>query len=120
MLNVGNAPLSWGVFEGDAEGNPPWASVLDEIVAAGYRRTELGPIGFLPEDTALLNDELARRGLELTAGFVYEHMHDPWEREHVLRNTSRVAKILSALGARYLVVIDRMVMDRQRTAGRSD
>jgi inosose dehydratase len=119
MLNVGNAPLSWGVFEGDAETNPPWSTVLDEIVTAGYRRMELGPIGFLPENTDVLRDELARRGLTLTGGFVYEHMHDPEQREVVLRNTRRVGSILSALGASHLVVIDRMVPERQRTAGRS-
>lgn len=120
MLEVGNAPLSWGVFEGDAATNPPWATVLDEIVAAGYRRIELGPIGFLPEDLDVLGDALARRGLSLTAGFVYEHMHDPTQRETVLRNTHRVGRILSALGARYVVVMDRMTPERQATAGRSE
>jgi inosose dehydratase len=120
MLNVGNAPLSWGVFEGDAPANPPWQTVLDEIVEAGYRRTELGPIGFLPEDLDVLRDALARRGLTLTAGFVYEHLHDPAHRDLVLRNTRRVGRILSALGARHLVVIDRMTAERQRTAGRSE
>lgn len=120
MLEVGNAPLSWGVFEGDADTNPPWAKVLDEIAEAGYGRTELGPIGFLPEDAGVLRRELDRRGLALTAGFVYEHMHDPAQRETVLRNTRRVGTMLAALGARNLVVIDRMVPERQRTAGRSD
>jgi inosose dehydratase len=119
-LTVGNAPLSWGVFEGDAPGNPPWASVLDEIAQAGYRNMELGPIGFLPEDTDQLGRELAQRGLSLTAGFVYEHMHLPRQRERVFTNTRRVGRILSTLGARYLVVIDRMVPERQRTAGRPE
>jgi inosose dehydratase len=120
MLSVGNAPLSWGVFEGKAAGNPPWARVLDEIALAGYRHMELGPIGFLPEDIGRLGEELTHRGLTLTAGFVYEHMHEPGNREHVLRNTRRVVQILASLGARYLVVIDRMVHERQRTAGRSE
>jgi inosose dehydratase len=31
-----------------------------------------------------------------------------------------VCRVLSSLGARFLVVIDRMVMDRRRTAGRSE
>lgn len=119
MLDVGNAPLSWGVFEGDAPTNPPWTTVLDEIVEAGYGRTELGPVGFLPEDPGALREELGRRGLALTAGFVYEHLHDPAEREHVLRTTRRVGRVLSDLGASYLVVMDRMVPERQRTAGRS-
>ncbi|HMJ01666.1 MAG TPA: sugar phosphate isomerase/epimerase, partial [Conexibacter sp.] len=120
MLEVGNAPLSWGVFEGDAPTNPPWEKVLDEIVEAGYRRLELGPIGFLPEDLDVLRSALERRGLSLTAGFVYEHMHDPSQRELVLCNTRRVGRILSALGARYVVVMDRMTPERQATAGRSE
>jgi len=120
MLEVGNAPLSWGVFEGDAATNPPWQTVLDEIVEAGYRHLELGPIGFLPEDLDVLREELARRGLSLTAGFVYEHLHDPAEHETVLRNARRVGRILSALGARYVVVMDRMTPERQATAGRSE
>jgi inosose dehydratase len=119
-LRIGNAPLSWGVFEGDSPDNPRWDEVLDEIVAAGYQRTELGPIGFLPEDVEVLRRELDARGLTLTGGFVYEHMHDPENRQLVLGNTQRVGEILAALDARYLVVIDRMVMERQRTAGRTD
>ena len=119
-LKVGNAPLSWGVFEGDNATNPPWSTVLDEIVAAGYRRLELGPVGFLPEDVDVLWAELSRRDLALTAGFVYEHLHDPAQRERVLSTTRRVGRILYALGARYLVVIDRMVPERQRTAGRGE
>jgi inosose dehydratase len=120
MLEVGNAPLSWGVFEGDAAGNPSWQSVLDQIDEAGYRRLELGPIGFLPEDPELLGEELSCRGLSLTGGFVYEHLHDPAEKERVLANTHRVGRMLSALGAQFLVVIDRMVLERRRTAGRGD
>lgn len=119
MLEVANAPLSWGVFEGDAEANPRWETVLDEIVAAGYRSMELGPIGFLPEDPELLNDALDRRGLTLTAGFVYEHLHDRSHRDQVLRNARRVGSLLAALDAHFLVVIDRMVPDRQRAAGRT-
>jgi inosose dehydratase len=120
ILKIGNAPLSWGVFEGDAEDNPPWDEVLDEIAAAGYLRTELGPIGFLPEDPNILRREFDSRGLTLTGGFVYEHMHDPANREQVLANARRVGGILAALGASQLVVIDRMVPERQRTAGRSE
>lgn len=120
MLSIGNAPLSWGVFEGEAASNPPWSRVLDEIVESGYRHVELGPIGFLPEDTDRLGRELAQRQLSLMAGFVYEHMHLPQQRERVFTNTRRVGRILSTLGARYLVVIDRMVPERQRTAGRAE
>jgi inosose dehydratase len=120
VLNIGNAPLSWGVFEGDDPANPPWAQVLDEIVEAGYTAVELGPVGFLPEEPSQLVHELEVRSLSLTAGFVYEHMHDPAVRTHVVETTRRVGQILAGAGAEKLVVIDRMLPDRQLTAGRSD
>ena len=53
-LRIGNAPCSWGVEFADDPRNPPWERVLDETVEAGYEGTELGPIGFMPEDPALL------------------------------------------------------------------
>lgn len=120
MLDIGNAPLSWGVFEGDGATNPPWDKVLSEIVQSGYRRIELGPIGFLPEDSDVLGDALKRHSLSLTAGFVYEHMHLPSERERVMRNARRVGRILSSFGAKFVVLIDRMTPARQATAGRSE
>ena len=54
QVRIANAPVSWGVFYGDDPTNPPWAKVLDEIAATGHRWTELGPIGFLPEDPGQL------------------------------------------------------------------
>lgn len=119
-MNIGNAPLSWGVFEGDDDKNPPWPTVLDEIARAGYKRTELGPVGFLPEDPSVLREELGSRGLRLTAGFVYEDLHDPTQHGHVIRTSRRVCEILSAAGAERLVVIDRMLNARQATAGRTE
>lgn len=118
MLKIGNAPVSWGVFESDDSANPSWEVVLDEIAGAGYRRTELGPVGFLPDDPAVLRRALDQRGLTLAGGFVYEHLHDDGARADVLETTRRVAHILAELGAAYLVVIDRMVAERQGTAGR--
>lgn len=119
-LAVGNAPLSWGVFDGEDETNPPWGTVLDEIAEAGYDRLELGPIGFLPEDVDVLAPALEERGLALLAGFVYEDLHDPAQRQRVLATARRVCPIIASLGGRYLVVIDRMSAVRQATAGRSE
>lgn len=120
MLDIGNAPLSWGVFEGLSHSNPPWPMVLDEIAEAGYRRVELGPVGFLPEEPAALRRELDRRGLKLTAGFLYEHIHDPTQRPEILDTARRVCHVLSEMAASRLVIIDRMTPERQLTAGRSD
>jgi inosose dehydratase len=76
-IRIGNAPCSWGVeFAGDPR-NPPWRTVLKECAAAGYRGIELGPIGFMPEDPAVLGEALAEEGLTLIGGVVFRPFHDP-------------------------------------------
>ena len=68
QLSIGNAPCSWGVEFADDPRNPPWTRVLDEARAAGYRGIELGPLGYMPEDPAVLGPALAERGLTLIGG----------------------------------------------------
>ena len=48
---------------------------LDEVVASGYNWIELGPYGYLPTDPQQLLDELGARGLKLSAGTIFEHLH---------------------------------------------
>src|SRR6267378_3640271 len=64
MMRVGNAPVSWGVYEADRP-NPPFGEVLDGIARAGYAGTELGPYGYLPTSPRELDHELRSRGLTL-------------------------------------------------------
>jgi inosose dehydratase len=116
-LELGTGPVSFGVDFADAPDNPPWASVLDGIAAAGYRWTELGPIGYLPEDVAA---ELEVRGLGLTAGFVFEPLHDPACHAETAVVARAVADRVARLGGRFLVVIDAVSPERARTAGRRD
>jgi inosose dehydratase len=50
-MKLGNAPCSWGVFY--PTGNSVTAlAYLDAIARAGYRFTELGPLGFMGTDAA--------------------------------------------------------------------
>jgi hypothetical protein len=51
-IRVGNAPVSWGVYEADSP-NPPFASVLDGTPMPATRGTELGPYGYTPTDARL-------------------------------------------------------------------
>jgi inosose dehydratase len=70
-VKVANAPLSYGAFEmtvGTDFPVPDPHDVLREIAAAGYAGTELGPLGYLPEDLG---------GLELVGGFVQIAFSDP-------------------------------------------
>ena len=117
-IRIGNAPCSWGVeFAGDPR-NPPWTRVLDECRAAGYQGIELGPIGFMPEDPAVLGPALAERGLTLIGGVVFRPFHDPAKWDEVKDAALRTCKALVAHGARHLVLIDSISPRRAPTAGR--
>ncbi len=117
-IKIGNAPCSWGVeFAADPR-NPPWRQVLDDCGAAGYTGIELGPIGFMPEDPAVLGEALSTRGLALIGGVVFRAFHDPAKWEDVKDAATRTAKALVAHGARHMVLIDSISPRRAPTAGR--
>ena len=117
-MKIGNAPCSWGVEFADDPRNPTWTRVLDECKAAGYDGIELGPIGFMPEDPAVLGDALASRGLTLIGGVVFRPFHDPSKWSEVKDAAIRTCKSLVAHGAKHLVLIDSISPRRAGTAGR--
>jgi inosose dehydratase len=102
---IGTAPDSWGVWYADDPNQTPWSRFLDEAAQAGYARIELGPYGYLPTDPVRLKDELGQRGLTLTAGTIFEHLHrkDSWE--STWKGVSAAASLTAAMGAKHLVVI---------------
>ena len=118
-IRTGNAPCSWGVeFAQDAR-NPTWRSVLKDCSDAGYKGIELGPVGFMPEDPAILGDALDEHELELIGGVVFRAFHDPDAWDDVMDGAVRTCKALSAHGARHLVLIDSISPRRAPTAGRA-
>ena len=119
-IRIGNAPCSWGVeFAGDPR-NPPWRDVLRDCAAAGYEGIELGPIGYMPEDPAILFDALEETGLDLIGGVVFRPFHDPTAWDDVRDAAWRTCRALSAHGARHLVLIDSISPRRAPTAGRAE
>ena len=118
-IRIGNAPCSWGVEFAEDARNPTWQHVLKECAEAGYKGIELGPVGFMPEDPALLRDGLEEHGLELIGGVVFRPYHDPDAWEDVLDATHRTAKALKAHGAQHMVLIDSISPRRAPTAGRA-
>src|SRR5262245_59536742 len=104
-MRVGNAPVSWGVYEADRP-NPPFAQVVDAIARAGYEGTELGPYGYLPTEPAPLGRELAARGLSLGSSFVPIPLEDESARERVLGHALQVARLLASQGVGELIVAD--------------
>ena len=120
MIQVGNAPCSWGVEFADDPRNPAWRDVLRENAEAGYTGIELGPVGFMPEDPEELRDALAEFGQELIGGVVFRAFHDPAQWDDVLDGSERTIKALTAHGAGHLVLIDSISERRAPTAGRWD
>ena len=119
-IRIGNAPCSWGVEFANDERNPTWQSVLEQCAGAGYKGIELGPVGFMPEDPAILKDALAQHDLELIGGVVFRAFHDPQAWDDVMDGSVRTCKALVAHGAEHLVLIDSISPRRAPTAGRAD
>ena len=117
-IRIGNAPCSWGVEFAEDDRNPTWQTVLKQCAEAGYKGIELGPVGFMPEDPAVLGEALAEHDLELIGGVVFRAYHDPDAWDDVLDATHRTAKALQAHGAQHLVLIDSISPRRAPTAGR--
>lgn len=113
---IGSAPDSWGVWYADDPRQTPWERFLDEVAGAGYTRIELGPYGYLPTDPSQLGEELEKRGLTVTAGTIFEHLHraDSWD--STWKDVSASASLSAELGARHLVVIPDFWRDPQTGA----
>jgi inosose dehydratase len=117
MMRVGNAPVSWGVYEADRP-NPPFGDVLDGIARAGYSGTELGPYGYLPTTPRELDHELRSRGLTLGSSFVPLPLEDASRREESVRAALAVARLLASQRVGELIVADDEDPERQKQAGR--
>jgi inosose dehydratase len=116
-MRLGNAPVSWGVFEADGP-NPPFETVLDAIVETGYAATELGPYGYLPTDPATLGRELDRRKLTLASSFLPIALEDKAHREVSVQKALTVARLLAVRKVEELIVADEERPARTRIAGR--
>ncbi|HEV7846700.1 MAG TPA: sugar phosphate isomerase/epimerase [Thermoleophilaceae bacterium] len=120
QVRIANAPASWGIEDPEDGANPPWQDVLDQVAAAGYAGVELGPLGYLPTDATALRPELARRELELVAGFLFSPLHTREGVARALESARRVCGLLADAGGRYLVIIQGFTAEREAAAGRPD
>jgi inosose dehydratase len=123
VINIANAPCSWGVLEFESRSaGPGYRQVLDEMAQAGYVGTELGDWGFMPTDPAVLRDELGARGLAMVGAFVTVRLADPRTVERSLRAAVQTAQLLSATSdeSPFIVLSDEPAADPDRTglAGR--
>lgn len=118
-IKIGNAPCSWGVEFADDARNPTWETVLRECAEAGYKGIELGPVGFMPEDPAVLGEALAQHDMTLIGGVLFRPFHDPAQWDELKDAAVRTCKSLAAHGSKHLVLIDSISPRRAPTAGRA-
>ena len=112
-LRLGTAPDSWGVWFPSDPHQVTWEVYLDEITRVGYVYTELGPQGFLPQDPQQLKDELAARNLTVVGGTVFAGLHKGAEAlEQAKREFAQEARLLSSVGAQYLVHLPEQYTDQ--------
>jgi inosose dehydratase len=97
--HLAGAPISWGVCEVPGWGRQlPADRVLAEMAGLGLTATELGPLGYLPQDPAALHALLDAHGLSLVGGFVPLVLHEP-DAGEARRVAADAARMLAAAGA---------------------
>ncbi len=110
-IRIGSAPDSWGVWFPDDPKQTPWQRFMDEVVKAGYNWIELGPYGYLPTNPTILQTELDKRNLKVSAGFVMGSLEDHSVWPEIEAQLTGAGDLLAELGAQYLVLIDGTYSD---------
>lgn len=105
MMQVANAPCSWGIIENIEGERYDYARVLDEIAASGYAGAELGDWGFMPTDPARLRSELDQRGLKMLGSWVNVNFQDRDRHEEGAEACVRTAKLLADVGGEDALVV---------------
>ncbi|WP_109317309.1 sugar phosphate isomerase/epimerase family protein [Pseudovibrio ascidiaceicola] len=102
---IGNAPCSWGVCYPTGNAYAP-EEYLAEVAGAGYRGTELGPLGYLPKDIEVIKPMLAQHDLTLIGATHVHTFSQPETSARFHEDMQAQGKLLSSLGAKHLVVMD--------------
>ncbi len=105
MIQVGNAPCSWGVIENIEGERWDYARVLDEMRETGYAGTELGDWGFMPTEPEALCDALTHRGLRMLGSWVNVHLHDAERLAQDEAEAVRTARLLAEVGGEQNLVV---------------
>lgn len=117
MIRVATAPMNWNSDDlPDLRPKIPIERVLAEMVEAGYEGTEYGT--GLPADPKALEAMLAPHGLALASMFCWVALEDRERQGAELERAMRIARTLSAMGVRELILGIRGSERRIALAGR--
>lgn len=101
---LAGAPISWGACEIPGWGVMPSRDrVLAEMAELGLRGTELGSVGFFPDDPESISAQLKRYALELVGGFVPLVLHEP-DLDGTIRAARKSAELIARAGGRMFVI----------------
>jgi inosose dehydratase len=101
---LAGAPISWGACEIPGWGVMPSPDhVMAQMAELGLRGTELGAVGFFPDDPASVTAQLERHGLELVGGFVPLVLHEN-DMNPAIEEARRSARLIRDAGGRVFVV----------------
>ncbi len=96
-IKVAAAPVSWGVFE-QTDDDPLQLQpeqMLDQMAAAGYAGTELGPPGYFG-DAAQIKESFSSRNLSLVGTFLPLRFS---RAEHAAEDLQRMVEVLDLVAA---------------------
>jgi len=116
---IANAPCSWGIYFPTSNGYTP-DQYLDQVAAAGFSGTELGPFGFLPKDAASLDRALSARNLKLVGATHVHSLDDPASAPALMATLGEIGPLLTVMGAPELVLMDSGASYPQRGRGELD
>ena len=123
MIQIANAPCSWGALEFELEGKAlGYQQVLFEMVETGYAGTELGDWGFMPTDPAILKKVLKEKNLELAGAFVPVALSDEKAHKAGVKQALKTARLMFEAGYpnAFIILADDngSVEERIKNAGR--
>ncbi|TKG93892.1 xylose isomerase [Puteibacter caeruleilacunae] len=123
MIQIANAPCSWGALEFELEGKSlGYDQVLAEMVETGYAGTELGDWGFMPTIPNELNGVLSAKNLQLLGAFVPAALAKEEAHEQGVELALQTAKLMHEAGYQdaFIVLADEngSIDERTNNAGR--
>lgn len=117
MIRIGTAPMNWNNDDlPDLRPKIPIAQALKEMVEAGYEGTEYGT--GLPSDPKSLKAMLAPHGLALASMFCWVSLEDQEKQPDEIERAMGIARTLSAMEVRELILGMRGSSQRIALAGR--